>query len=951
MKRVCLSLAFIGFLFFMVMSTLSFAESVDVSRKFNQFRNERDNAESQIEDSFDSLFGESGSLYWLTTGTPPDSMNSIEGPFSSSSGDLGSSDFVYSIENNYEGVVIDNADDSFTNAGFIYTFPDYSSSDEAYGIENDSTASDISIWNSGSIYVGIDSPDDYCYLYGISADPSTTAFVENDGNIFLEVESPGMIDEGEDLYGLYIDTDNSKVTNKGNIFLHGSNQSDGSHYADVYSYGIHVDSDSTEINNSGDILVYGESTTGDYTYVESYGIYVDTDDATISNSGNIFVKSFLSDTTGNFGDNITLAFGIYADLNNDGKVINTGLIDVYSYAEDTEHDRLGSAGIFLEHADTCSITNAGKIFSRADILNTDNTNEFGNYGICSYENDSTNIINTGDILVDTSLTNLGNYIPGSISYASGIYAESSSETKIYNSGNILVNLSSTEAPQSDIYGYGIYVRSSGSSTVTNTGLIAVTGDFPEGAAIGFNNVTSGTLQSGGTIYTSTNVYGLSVRNSSNVTLLNSFGYAFHGDPDVHLEPIFVDNTSSLDLNNSTLIAYTGDDLYFNEPYPLFDDAGTGAVNGSFSTLRKGFSNPDIEVEWADAERGANSAVVFTYDPKESMGATAIHAAYTTVRSSMDRVFDFAFRRSIQQDTTLAKINKPIMLADARSVTTGLGGFTTSQYSNGVFVLPYYANTDADDLGYDADSWGMQIGYEKKFSRDLRLGAFGGFGRSDVDFTDDGYDENNDDQDTYSAGIYGLYNYGSWYTALLVSYNRVVHHYDGQTGPNLSIDEDDRYSSWAIESKVLGGYAFDFGNVSLVPVVGLEYTPWHTESHTTDADNPSWNKHYGEENCDFVRALGGVDVLGSWSTQQGFEVGLTAGVRVEQALNDNDIEVTQSLPGIQPVTLEEDVDDTSVLGHASISVSFEQFDFNLSFSGEYNDDYAVYGGFLSAGFRF
>ena len=94
-----------------------------------------------------------------------------------------------------------------------------------------------------------------------------------------------------------------------------------------------------------------------------------------------------------------------------------------------------------------------------------------------------------------------------------------------------------------------------------------------------------------------------------------------------------------------------------------------------------------------------------------------------------------------------------------------------------------------------------LGFEKDITDNLKTGIFAGIGRTALDY--DGFDDNYDNQDDYYGGLFGFYLKGNWYGAALVSFYRAVHHYNGETGPNLTIDENDRYSSWAIDSRILG----------------------------------------------------------------------------------------------------------------------------------------------------
>ncbi len=954
------------------MIRLSFADQPDPEQKESQLLLGRTSFNEEMQNTFDSLFGTSGSLYWLSEGSNNSDLNTIVAPYHSLNGDLSNNDYVRGDSNVFTGVTVDASDSSFLTDGFIYVFPDYATSDTAYGIYYN-TASSVKIYNPGSIFVGIDSPTNDVFAYGLYSEANSCS-LENSGNIFLEME--GSMTNGEmELYGLYSDSNTNTLTNSGNIFVHGSNEDNGNGAADVYPFGLYVEGgDTATLSNSGNVYIFGESADGDGTVMYSYGLLSYADENTLTNTGNILVESELEDTTANTDD--PEIFSVGASAGDDrwanpvvrATINNSGIIGAYTtVTQCTGVSKAGAAGIWVGTSDSFSINNTGKIFTKATIENS-TVKDLDMTGMGGTSAGTASVENAGDILVEAEFENASttkSTLIGGISLAG-------KNMNVNNSGNIILKttFNTSNVSLANYIVSGIYVDG-GSANVRNSGLVSLETSFSWfSAAITFIDVPNGTLSNTGTIYVEDNIAllnlfgtrGLALFNS-NVTLEDGFSYTFHNLPSITTKPIFVDSKSSLNLNDTTLIARASADTYFGIPYPVIENSGT--VTGEFGSLENGCANPDITVDWATSDHGEGAAIVFGYMPQRSSGISSIHGAYTSMRNIMNRTFDYVFKKALQP-LKVAKVQKPVLLADARETPTSLGysGTMNTWLPNGVFMLPYYTNIDADDLGYDADLWGMELGFEKDITDNLKTGIFAGIGRTALDY--DGFDDNYDNQDDYYGGLFGFYLKGNWYGAALVSFYRAVHHYNGETGPNLTIDENDRYSSWAIDSRILGGYIFRMGNFNLVPIFGLEYTPWHTESHTTDtAGNNGWQTHYTEDNEDFLKFLGGIDVNGAWETTSNTTISLSIGARLEQELNNNDISVIQTVYPARPSALgqtlplnlryaakvEKNVNDTTFLGHGGISVAFDSFEFNATITGEYNDDYTAVGGYVTAGYKF
>ncbi len=751
--------------------------------------------------------------------------------------------------------------------------------------------------NGNNNFVGIDE------IYGISGE--AIGDFENTGDVSVNVSINNITGngnnvsvggeyeyfEGKSIYGLNIFAGN--FTNTGNVNV------------DVFVGSVN--------GNSTNIVI-----------TDLNGVYGEVEDA-FENLGDVRVSASVENITGDNSEAFIVGMtgvgsGAETFINNGDVSVSASVGDVSGdNAEAEVGEILGVVGLAE------SFINNGDVNINASVGNVSG-DVFVNY-IYGMNIESNNFVNTGDVNVSVKVGRSGNSTV--IEKIVGIDIESS-DVAISNSGNIGVSIDVGSSAVID-HSAGIYVSDSNNVTISSSGAIAVSTNLP-----------------------SANLRALWINNSK-VVFKDRFGITF-GTRGITRRPIYLTGASTLDLNNANLVVYAGNYIKLYTPYYVIEDNSTlDSVYGEFGGLEERIENPDLYVRWYGEDRGENAAVIFGYKPKKSMEGLAIHGSYTAVRTSMNKVFDFVFWKSILS-TRLAKEEreKNRMYASADNVVTDgvYGGIAGPKYRNGFFIVPYFTRITGDDLGYDADVYGVDIGYERYIGSGITVGIFGGYGGGEIDYTETGYQDNDEDQEMYNFGVYSIYNWGNWIGGLLLSYHRIEHDYDGWTGSNLDVREDDEYDSWAFHGRFIGGYKFALNGLELIPIVGISYTSWHTESHTTDADISLWDKHYDDYDEDFVRVLAGLNLNNVWNIGQGTKFMLFGGVRIEQAVDDNEIRVTQSIPGIgAKKSVEEDVSDTSFLGHIGFSVIGERVKVNLVLEGEFNGDYQTYSGYATLGVRF
>ena len=567
----------------------------------------------------------------------------------------------------------------------------------------------------------------------------------------------------------------------------------------------------------------------------------------------------------------------------------------------------------------------------------------------------TNASGEGNTTIESSITNSGTiYVSasGELAAAMGISALTAidaSDTDNATARVVIINTGKikTETTGALTRSYGIAVA--GDSTIVNTGCMCVNGAGSAGIMIMQGDAQ---ILNPGSIHATDGARALHIASSATAEIGEDFQLIFSGNPtdNSYAEPILLDNGASLNLNSATLLASTEDTITWDAPYSIIENNG-GTVEGSFDGLRLGVANPSVNVAWSGTDKGENAAVTFTYTPKESTAAVAPVATQQAVAGTIGMV------QNRMSSITLASLVNPdtetteILLADSGTIVSDAGYCTDKTGQDpvqAVFIKPYLTTTNMpsdDGMGYDASTTGFIAGYDFIASPELMIGVHGGFAKGDIDYTGTGYSDNSDDLDIYSLGLHGTYSLGNWHVQASTSGYAARHDYEGLTGINLDMDEDDTYMTYGTETALTTGYGFRFGKMALMPEIGMTHSWIHGESHTTDADNAAWNTHYGSYDEHVFKSVLGARFLGTWELG-GAMVTPALGVHWEEALSDNTITVSQSLPGTSSVSVSEDVSDSSIVGDASLRFAKDNASMELGIVHEYNDDYTATGGSIT-----
>ncbi len=798
------------------------------------------------------------------------------------------------------------------------------------------------IINRGALTVSstVDGGSSWSFAAGYSVQ-DFAGEMQNSGTI--DVSATNLGSGSLDAYGIqYLRGDAlAGVDNSGSILVSGAS----SGVTGDFARGIHLQNISTSIgnalvDNSGIIDV--DLDAGDVSS-QAFGILfsgVTTTSGLVDNSGDISVSATGVDihAYGVKGE-LGMAPGYYFVVPT-GDVVSTGDITVVAAASGGYAFAGGIKGVAGDKSNNGTISVAATNIlagETAEAVGIDSASSAGN------------VTNTGNILVTArseigsdaagvnvsdGLTNTGTIKAVALSLsnpltASGVGVSASNANGPISSSGTIVAGSTGKA-----YGFDL----TGSGSVTNAGSVRVAGDdgmygifLREGT---WDVANSGTVQGydaasilDESTWTATNAFrtlqvGEGVSNRATATLTSAFQVILDGDPTgvTYLAPIFVAAGSTLNLNSQDLIATPGVNVALNRGYRIIESEGT--ITGEFGGLVAG--NPAISTTWTGADNGGNAEVTFEYEPE---APATPEVAATMAYTATDQLRQFAMNNAL------------------RGTEIAFEGPTA-------IVRPWAGNLSRsrkDGVGYNAGMAGVLAGIEVPMATGLVAGGHVVAGGANVDYTGTGYSSNSEDQTMLGVGAHGRYTPGNWYLDGMLTTYMVNHDYEGRTGLNLELGEEDEYESYGIEGSLIGGYKFHHDNITAMPFAGLGYSWLNTPGHETETATGTWQTRYGTLDEHNVRAVVGARVSAEYGALDG-TITPSLGLRYEHSLTDNDIRIHQNLQGSSE-KVEGERADGSIILDAGLIYGRRPFALEIGGSIEKNDDYDAQSGFVGVRWMF
>ncbi|AEH23179.1 outer membrane autotransporter barrel domain protein [Thermodesulfobacterium geofontis OPF15] len=847
------------------------------------------------------------------------------------------------------GVYADDYIGNFTNTGnILVTAQATNGSAHARGVKVDYISN---FTNTGSIWVSAQATNGYAGAKGVKGDDSIDNFT-NTGNIWLATQATnGMAYtigvDAHDYIGNFTNTGNIRVTaqaTNGSAFTEGI-----SAYGSIYNF-----------TNTGNILVVSQATNG-----PAFASGVDPGNiGNFTNNGSISVIAN--------GTDYVYAAGV--GTGNIGSFTSNGTISVNAIASNGNATAYG-----ILAGDVGNFTNAGTIDITATATNgtakayglnvgvVDTIGNFTNNGTIKITATGKDAEATGlyaVFLTGTLLNDINGLIKVSAqgeqsANATGIYVEKAQTgSTILNKGLIDVSAISTSGSVNSI---GIYLKDS-NTTFTNNGTIKVyaSGNVDKVAGIYVANSTvqlsnPGEVVVWGNVPSEAKIRTLYVDTGSNVTLKDKFAITFGAPGTGHnIAPIYVASGSALNLNSTTLVVRLWNNsaqyIVVNTPYSIIEYNGT--VNGNWGGLEKGYTNPLINVTWYNSTiTDKDAQIIFKYsalnNPEQALGPVSSITGGVIINSIMvDNVFTFL---PISSPLIFVKGYQPIMLASSGVSDVGAGYSVGGiEYRGGMWFKPLYTYVDADDLGFDADAYGFNIGLGGFLTKNFSLGIYANYLRAEYDYSISSAKDG--DSDIFSVGIAGMWKMmKDTYLRYNVYGFSSSNDYHGRTGFNFELKEKASYNMNGVHAEILIGKVYR-GKLNIIPEIGIKYTYYNPESFWTkvydSAGNrvSSWDRYYDPDNKHMWKGLVGVMVAGE-TKAGGIPVNLFAYGRLEQAFGENDISALNYMRS-DPTRWEisKEINRTTFIVQLGGEFMLQKnLGLEISGRGDFNGDYSGYTG--------
>jgi autotransporter family porin len=294
--------------------------------------------------------------------------------------------------------------------------------------------------------------------------------------------------------------------------------------------------------------------------------------------------------------------------------------------------------------------------------------------------------------------------------------------------------------------------------------------------------------------------------------------------------------------------------------------------------------------------------------------------------------------------------------------SGLAAGDGYDHTSGVWVRPYYIDTDQDRTGngawgYDAETTGVLVGADTLLNDCWRVGFGFGYSSTDVDGKDV-LSQNHTEAETWQILAYGKYAYDErTYLDLLASYgwsDNDTRRYIDFRIPDLVDRYNERlkgdFDSWFAHAEAQLGRTYDLSDCwRLIPELGLSYTHYDQSGFTETGGN--WALDVDDMDEDILTAT--FDLGTAWAPRgDDLVFSAYAGVGYDIMDADNVVDATFVVgsPGFQTEGVERD--EFSVRGGVGVrTVLAEAFDVSLNYDVDGRDDYLSQMGSLNLRYMF
>lgn len=269
---------------------------------------------------------------------------------------------------------------------------------------------------------------------------------------------------------------------------------------------------------------------------------------------------------------------------------------------------------------------------------------------------------------------------------------------------------------------------------------------------------------------------------------------------------------------------------------------------------------------------------------------------------------------------------------------------TQEPGSNLWVQGLFSTGDYDDngtaKGYDTDSNGIAFGLDSAVTDSVKVGV--GFAYTDTDI--DGFLRDTD-VESKTAFIYGQYKPSNWYVNGIMSYGWSS--YDESkhvAGFNVGADYD--VETFGLQA--MTGYDFEVAGINVTPEAGLRYFRISQDGYTDAAGST-----VGSEDNDVLTAVVGAKVNKAWEVSPFVVIKPQARLAMTYDLVDADNNSVITLANGATYRVEGETMDRFG-AEVDVGVAAEvtdNFEFALTYSGNFRGDFQNHAGLINAKYKF
>lgn len=269
---------------------------------------------------------------------------------------------------------------------------------------------------------------------------------------------------------------------------------------------------------------------------------------------------------------------------------------------------------------------------------------------------------------------------------------------------------------------------------------------------------------------------------------------------------------------------------------------------------------------------------------------------------------------------------------------------TQEPGSNLWVQGLFSTGDYDDngtaKGYDTDSNGIAFGLDSAVTDSVKVGV--GFAYTDTDI--DGFLRDTD-VESKTAFIYGQYKPSNWYVNGIMSYGWSS--YDESkhvAGFNVGADYD--VETFGLQA--MTGYDFEVAGINVTPEAGLRYFRISQDGYTDAAGST-----VGSEDNDMLTAVVGAKVNKAWEVSPSVVIKPQARLAMTYDLVDADNNSVITLANGATYRVEgETMDRFGVEVDVGVAAEVtDNFEFALTYSGNFRGDFQNHAGLINAKYKF